>query len=138
MTINGGKILFGDNGAAFPTTGTDSNLLSQDRDIVLASGTALGKTANDLELGTLALSGAGTHTLELGPTSTMTFADSSAKAWSGSLVIKGFRARAVRFGTNSAALSPEQQRLIKAEDGRCLHLLADGYLAPYGSRITIR
>ena len=138
MTINGGKVLFGDNGEAFPTTGSDSNLLSKDRDVVLASGAALGKTANDLELGTLALSGEGTHTLELGTTATMTFADSRAMTWSGNLVIKGFRAGAVRFGTNSAALSLEQQSLIKADDGRCLHLLANGYLAPYGSRITIR
>ena len=39
----------------------------------------LGKAANHLELCMLPLFGEGTRTLELGPTATMSFADSSAK-----------------------------------------------------------
>ena len=138
MTVNGGKVLFGDNGAAFPTTGSDSNLLSKDRDIVLASGAALGKTANSLELGTLALSGGGAHTLELGPTATMAFADSSAKTWSGNLVIKGFRENAVRFGTSAAALTDAQIRCLRTEEGRKLTLLPNGYLGFKGMTIIVR
>ena len=142
MTINGGKILFGDNGEAFPTEGSDSNLLSKDRDIVLASGTVLGKTANNLELGTLALTGDGVHTLELGPTATMTFADSSAKTWSGTLLIKGFREKVVRFGTSDEALTAAQVNRLRAEksDGKTMHLCitSDGYLASLGTVISVR
>ena len=140
--VHGGKILFGDNGEAFPTTGSDSNLLSTDRDIVLASGTALGKTANNLELGTLALTGDGVHTLELGPTATMEFADSSAKTWSGTLLVKGFREKAVRFGTSAAALTDEQVTMLRAEtpDGTKMRLCitSAGYLAPRGTRLVVR
>ena len=136
MTINGGKVLFGDNGAAFPTTGSDSNLLSKDRDVALASGAALGKTANHLELGTLALSGEGSHTLELGPTATMTFEDSSAKTWSGKLVIKGFRDNTIKF--KGTGLTDAQVNCIRTEEGRKLILLSTGYLGRSGMSIFIR
>ena len=112
--------------------------MSKDRDIVLASGAALGKTANSLELGTLALSGGGAHTLELGPTATMAFADSSAKTWSGNLVIKGFRENAVRFGMSAAALTDAQIRCLRTEEGRKLTLLPNGYLGFKGTTIIVR
>ena len=59
-------------------------------------------------------------------------------AWDGPLTIKGFREKAIRFGTSSDALTPAQQTLIKTEEGRKLHLLVNGYLAPRGLSIVIR
>ena len=140
MTLFGGKVLFGDNGDMYPTTETSSEVQSRDPVVNLRSGTAVGKTANALGLGALQLTGDGLHTLELGPTATMAFADSSGKAWEGALVVKGFREGAVRFGDSDAALTEAQQRMIRAESerGMRLHLLPNGFLAPYGARIVIR
>ncbi|MCR5750516.1 MAG: hypothetical protein K6G91_01010 [Kiritimatiellae bacterium] len=141
MTVNGGKILFGDNGEAFPTTGSDTTL-SKDRNVTLAAGTALGKTANKLELGALQITGDDAHALELGPTATMEFADSSAKAWSGTLLIKGFRDRAVRFGTSSSSLTDAQVKMIRAvrPDGKTVGvcITPEGYIARPGLLICIR
>ena len=139
---DGGKILFGDNGETYPTTGTDSEVLSKDRDIVLASGTALGKTANHLELGTLALSGDGAHTLELGPTATISFADSHAKTWAGSLLITGFREDTVRFGTSASGLTAAQVADIRAvtESGKQRRVVigSNGYLRFPGFLMVVR
>ena len=79
------------------------------------------------------------HTLELGPTATMAFTDSSGRAWEGKLIIKGFRDGAVRFGDSAAALTAAQQKMIHAESehGMRLHLLHNGNLAPYGKLIVI-
>ena len=86
--------------------------------------------------------GANGGVLELGPTATMAFADSSAKTWSGTLLIKGFRDGAVRFGTSAAALTAEQVNMLRAEkpNGRTVHLYitSDGYLALRGMVISIR
>lgn len=138
-TLGGGKVLFGDNGDMYPTTETSSEVQSLDPVVNLRSGTAIGKTANSLELGALQLTGDGLHTLELGPTATMAFTDSSGKPWAGKLIIKGFRDGAVKFGDSVAALTAAQQNMIRAESehGMKLYLLPNGYLAPYDSRIVI-
>ena len=142
MTVNGGKILFGDNGETYPTTGTDSEVLSKDRDIVLMSGTALGKTANHLELGTLELSGDDAHTLELGPTATISFADSHAKTWAGPLLITGFREDTVRFGTSASGLTAAQVADIRAvtESGKQRRVVigSNGYLRFPGFLMVVR
>ena len=137
-TVNAGGIVFGDNGGPF-LTGADSQLrtsVAGKRDFVLKDGAKLGKTAGALTLDALTVTGGGV--LELGPTATMAFADSGAKTWSGTLVVKGWRDGAVRFGTDATALTATQQAMIKTEDGRHLHLLSTGHLAPYSTRITIR
>ena len=111
-------------------------------DIVLKAGTALGKTANTLALGTLQLDGDDVHTLELGADATMEFADSSAKAWSGTLLVKGFRNRAVRFGTSKSAITGAQLQKIRADKGNgrtsALCITADGYLVRPGMIISLR
>ena len=72
----------------------------------------------------------------------MEFADSSAKAWSGTLLIKGFRDGAVRFGDSAAALTDEQIKMIRAEkpDGTTvrLHISSSGHLAPHGMVLVIQ
>ena len=137
-TVNGGGIVFGDNGGPFPV-GADSQLrtsVSGEREFVLKNGAKLGKTAGSLALDALTVTDGGV--LELGANATMMFANSSAKTWSGWLIIKGFRDGAVRFGDDATALTATQQALVKTEDGRSLHLLSTGYLAPRGTRIVIR
>ena len=139
MQVNGGAFIFGDTGG--PAEGVDSvtvtgvaattkSTTSTQKDVSLA-GATLGKTAGALALDTLTVTGGGT--LELGPTATMSFTDSSAKAWSGRLTIKGWRARAVRFGTSAEGLTEDQCRLIRTAEGLKLHLGSDGYLVPVGT-----
>lgn len=88
------------------------------------------------------LSWTGVHTLELGPTATMTFADSSAKAWSGTLLIKGFRDKAVKFGSAASALAGAQVAMLRAEtpDGKKtrLHITSAGYLVTPGTVVSVR
>ena len=107
---------------------------------MLKNGAKLGKTAGALELDALTVTDGGV--LELGPTATMSFADSSAKTWSGNLVIKGFRDKAVRFGTSMAALTSGQQDMIRAEKSNGttmrLCLTSAGYLAMRGIVIVVR
>lgn len=110
--------------------------------VTLGAGTTLAKAAGKLEVGALQLDGDGVHTLELGPTAAIEFADSSAKGWSGTLLIKGFRDGAVRFGDSAAALTDEQIKMIRAEkpDGTTvrLHISSAGYLAPRGMMLVIQ
>ena len=131
-----------------PVTLTDTVTLEYAADatlgtgaMTLGAGTTLAKTANKLEVGALQLDGDGVHTLELGPTAAMEFANSTNKTWSGTLFIKGFRDGAVRFGDSAAALTDEQVKMIRAEkpDGTTmrLHISSAGYLAPRGTMISI-
>ena len=74
---------------------------------------------------------AGNATLDMGDgTGSLTFADSSAQAWSGSLNLTGtFSATTVRFGTSATALTPEQLGLLRVNgQRRWLSLGAGGYL----------
>jgi autotransporter-associated beta strand protein len=149
MQVNGGAFIFGDTGGlaegadtVSPTSLVDNKVnvidaaaTSTQRDVVLA-GATLGKTAGALAFDTLTVTGGGT--LELGPTATMSFADSSAKAWSGRLTLAGWRARAVRFGTSAEGLTAEQCRLIRTAEGLKLHLDSDGYLVPIGFKFAVR
>ena len=138
VTINGGGIVFGDNGEPFPL-GADTQLrtsVSGKREFVLKNGAKLGKTAGALELDALTITAGGV--LELGANATMTFADSTAKTWSGTLIVKGYRDNAIRFGNSRDALTVEQQASIKTVDGKKLHLTSNGYLAPRGMMIVIR
>ena len=132
VTVNGGGIVFGDNGGPFPL-GAESQVrtsVSGKREFVLKNGSTLGKTAGALELDALTVTGGAT--LDLGETATMSFADSSAKTWTGTLVINGFREGAIRFGTSTAGLTAEQVNSIRAvmSDGTQKHVVigAQGYL----------
>ena len=141
-TVNAGGIVFGDNGGPFPV-GADTQLrtsVSGKREFVLKNGAKLGKTAGALELDALTVTDGGV--LELGANATMAFADSSAKTWSGTLLVRGWRDGAVRFGDSAAALTAEQVEMIRAErpDGKTmrLRLTSSGYLAQPGMMVNIR
>ena len=111
------------------------------RPLTLDGGTIAGVTNTANTVGALTV-GANGGAIELDPGATLTFANSANKTWSGSLTIKGFREKAVRFGDSSATLTKGQLDLIRAEkpNGKKLHLCLDfaGYLAPIGMMISIR
>ena len=139
LQIFQGTFLFGDTGGVYPKSGgTDVHHQSLVWDVELSNGATFGKTAGALTLDTLTVTDGGV--LELGRTASISFADSHAKVWTGTLVVKGFREGAVRFGTTKDALDSDQQSLIRAEmvDGKKLHLLSNGYLAPYGTMFILR
>ena len=138
VTVNGGGIVFGDNGGPFPL-GADTQVrtsVSGKREFVLKNGARLGKTAGALELDALTVTDGGV--LELGANATMTFADSSAKTWSGTLIVKGYRDNAIRFGMAKDSLTATQQASIRTIDGKKLHLTSNGYLAPRGMMVVVQ
>ncbi|MBQ6246197.1 MAG: hypothetical protein IJK04_04980 [Kiritimatiellae bacterium] len=142
VTVNGGGIVFGDNGGPFPL-GADTQVrtsVSGKREFVLKNGSKLGKTAGVLELDALTVTGGGK--LELGDTATMSFVDSSAKSWSGPLLIEGFREHAVRFGTSASGLTSAQVADIRAvtDTGRQrrVTISSQGYLRYPGFLMVVR
>ena len=124
--VEGGALVFGATGG----------MSTANNDIEL-SGATLGKVSGVFQAGTLAV-GAEGGTLELGPNAIMIFADSSAKTWSGTLIVKGYRDNAIKFGNSKEALSATQQASIKTVDGKKLHLTSNGYLAIPGCVIIVR
>ncbi|MBQ6337759.1 MAG: hypothetical protein IJI36_01325, partial [Kiritimatiellae bacterium] len=129
--VNAGTLLFGANG------GFKSD--SASKNVELRGGT-LAKTGGALTCGTLTVGDAG-GTLELSDTNaTMTFSDSSTATWSesGTLYVKNFRDKAIRFGTSANALTEAQQRRIRREGGGRLYLDEDGYLAKHGMAVIVR
>ena len=111
------------------------------RPLTLDGGTFAGATNTANTVGVLKV-GANGGTIELDPGATLAFANSTNKTWSNSLTIKGWREGAVRFGDSSAALTKEQQDLIRAEmpGGKMVRLClsSGGYLTRCGITIVIR
>ncbi len=100
------------------------NSLNAGNNVVLAVG-ALDMGGYTNQVGTLELTGAATLVLGSG---SLSFADSSAVAWSGTLTLTGqLVQRTVRFGTSASALTGAQLKKITYEEG-ALGLDADGYL----------
>ena len=117
--------------------GANSGFSGTSKNVELKNGGTLAKASGVQAFGTLdVLAGGGT--LELGQDATMSFDDSSARSWAGTLTVKGFRDNAIRFGTSADGLSATQQMSIRTVEGRRLHLLSNGYLAPRGFSIVIR
>ena len=111
------------------------------RALTLDGGAIAGATNTANTVGVLTV-GTNGGTIELDPGATLSFANSTNKTWSGMVIVKGFRERAVRFGDSAAALTREQLDMIRAEktNGKKMHLCLDsnGYLAPLGMMIRIR
>ena len=111
------------------------------RALTLDGGAIAGATNTANTIGALIV-GANGGTIELDPRATLSFANSTNKTWSGMVIVKGFRERAVRFGDSAAALTRDQLDMIRAEkpNGKTMHLCLDsnGYLAPLGMMIRIR
>jgi autotransporter-associated beta strand protein len=114
------------------------NTLNANNSIVLNGGTlAMGDFANTV--GTLTVGAAG-GTLALG-TDALSFADSSALSWSGTLSLTGtLIEKSVRFGTDNTGLTLDQLNAIEYLDGINVRLNPDGYLTvgPQGTVILIQ
>ena len=128
--VKDGVLLLGRTGA----TASGHSLSLEGGALALAAGTA--NTAGTLTIG------ANGGTIKLDKGATMAFADSSAKTWSGELIIKGWREGSVRFGTSSTALTEEQLARIRVEkpNGKSVHmcLSSSGCLTLRGMIISIR
>ncbi len=130
-TGSGTLVLAGANSYTGPTTvnagvlrlGAD-NTLDADNNVVLAGG-ALDMGGFSNRLGTLAVTGSGSLVLGAG---SLSFLDSSALAWPGTLTLLGrLGPRAVRFGAGASALTSAQLEKISI-DGSPVGIDAEGYL----------
>ena len=104
-----------------------NNTLFASNSITLNGGT-LDMGAYTNTLGTLTVSTNSVITLGAGQ---LAFADSSANSWSNTLTLVGTLDRyTLRFGTNNAALTPQQAASIKW-NGKPMRLRTDGYVSPF-------
>ena len=117
--------------------GLRSSPFSSANPLVLSGGT-LDPAGGAHSFGTLTVTN--NSTISLGTSATLTFADSSGKAWSGTLTLTGtLGPQTLRFGTSSSALTYEQQRKITL-DGKPVRLDGNGYAfkVPDGTRISFQ
>lgn len=114
------------------------NAMNAANSIVLDGGAlAMGTAANTV--GTLAVTAAD-GTLELGSGS-LTFADSRASTWSGTLTLTGALVEgSVRFGSDGSGLTAAQLSAIEYNDGTSIRISSSGYLTatPAGTVIFIK
>ena len=130
ICVYGGTLLLGAN-SGFLNSSTSKN-------VELKNGGALAKKGGAQAFGTLDVF-AGGGVLELASVdAAMSFDDSSARSWTGSLYVQNFRDKAIRFGTSKAALTDAQQRSIRKLGGGRLYLDEDGYLVQPGIVMLIR
>ncbi len=121
ITVNGGAISLGANATLNPGNPIRLN------------GGSLEMGAFTNTLGVLTLAANSGLTLGSGQ---ITFADSSAAAWSGTLALTGTLQRfSVRFGTDGSGLTAAQVSAIRL-NGEHVRLREDGYLSP-GMRGTV-
>ena len=113
-----------------------SNIWKNNRALTLTGGTLSVSNNTENAIGTLTV-GASGGTIELGEGATLNFADSHLKSWEGTLVIKGFRPNAIRFGTSNSALTDAQLRRLRKDTGGKLGMMSNGYLAQYGVTIVV-
>ena len=112
-TINAGTLKLGAD-----------NTFNAAQNVVLAAG-ALDMGGYSNQLGALAVTGSGSIVLGSG---SLSFLDSSALAWPGSLTLVGtLGPQSVRFGSSSAALTSAQLQKISL-GGQAVYIDADGYL----------
>ena len=66
----------------------------------------------------------------IGDGATLSFADSSATAWTAgaNVVVSGFAESAIRFGASEVGLTCAQRRRFDTPDGKRLYVSSDGYL----------
>jgi autotransporter-associated beta strand protein len=117
--------------------GLRSSPFSSANPLILSGGT-LDPAGGAHSFGTLTVTT--NSTLPLGRSSTLSFADSSGKPWSGTLTLTGtLGPQTLRFGTNSTALTYEQQRKITI-DGNPVRLDSNGYAfkVTAGTRISFQ
>ena len=133
-TGNGTLVLSGANNYAGATSVDGGTLALGAGNVLPGTAVSIGNATLDAatftnSAGTLNLTG--TATLHLGPDAVLAFADSSTVNWNaGTLQITGTLVPGVslRFGTNSAGLTPAQLALISAPGFTSLSLSPTGYL----------
>ena len=112
-----------------------SNLWKNNRALTLSGGTFSVSNNTSNAIGALTVEARG-GTIELGEGATLAFPAPSG-TWAGTVTIKGFRENAIRFGTDLSQVDKDRYR-FRTADGRRLHLMDNGYLAPYGMMVTVQ
>ena len=107
--------------------------------VTIGAGILDAATFTDATIGTLKTTGSAT--INLGSGAALSFANSSAVSWTGTLALTGtfVSGTSLRFGTTSGGLTPDQLALITTPGGGAVTLNASGYLIdyPFGSwRLT--
>ena len=106
-------------------------------DVLLAGGNFAAAAGVTNALGTLSVDVRG-GVLEAAGGALLAFADSHAVAWEGSVTVKDFHRKTIRFGSSRAGLTAEQCARMRTDRGRSLTLDGDGYLTISGLAISIQ
>ena len=106
-------------------------------DVLLAGGVLAAAACSTNALGSLSVDGRG-GALSLEEGAVLAFADSRAAAWAGTVEVRGFRRRAIRFGSSCMGLAAEQCGRIRTDRGRSLVLDGDGYLTTRGMAVSLQ
>ncbi|MBQ3290535.1 MAG: hypothetical protein IJH50_14125 [Kiritimatiellae bacterium] len=105
-------------------------------DMLLAGGNLAAAGGVTNALGVLSVEEVG-GTLTLDDGSAFTFADSHGATWAGDVTVKGFRGRAIRFGSSRTGLTEEQCSRMRTDRGHRLTLDDDGFLIMRGLSISL-
>ena len=104
-------------------------------DVLLAGGNLAAADGVANALGVLSVEDGGTLTLGVG--ASFSFADSHEESWTGEVTVKGFRNRAIRFGSSRTGLTEEQCARMRTGRGRPLTIDDEGYLIVGGLTISL-
>ena len=114
-----------------------SNIWKNNRSLTLNGGLFSVSNNTSNAVGTVTV-GARGGVIELGEGATLNFSDSHLASWDGTVIVKGFRPNAIRFGTDDSALSDAQLKKLRKDSGGRLCITSTGYLVPYGFIMSIR
>ena len=106
-------------------------------DVLLSGGTFMAAACSTNALGTLSVDERG-GAIALEDGCVLAFADSRTAQWAGAVEVRGFRRRAIRFGSSRMALALEQCERIRTDKGRSLALDDDGYLTVKGMAVYLQ
>ena len=94
--------------------------------VKLSGGTFAAAAGTENEIGALTVGK--DSEIVLGEGAKLAFSDSSAKTWSGTVTIRGFAEKSIRFGTSASGLTKDQVASLVTETGDKPRILNNGYL----------
>ena len=105
--------------------------------VKLSGGTFAAAAGTENEIGALTVGK--DSEIVLGEGAKLAFSDSSANAWSGTVTIRGFAEKSIRFGTSASGLTKDQVASFVTENGDKPRILNNGYLTILnGMTVVIR
>ena len=105
--------------------------------VTLSGGTFAAAAGTENEIGALTVGK--DSEIVLGEGAKLAFSDSSANAWLGTVTIRGFAEKSIRFGTSASGLTKDQVASFVTENGDKPRILNNGYLTILnGMTVVIR